>query len=305
VPAGREGQTEARLQPTNNAFIAQKLREMADLLEAQDADGFRVAAYRRAGDTVDRLAEPLEKILAEKGQEGLIALPAIGRGISSAIMEILRTGRWAALERISGALEPEQLFQTVPGIGPALAQLIHDELHIDTLEQLEVAAHDGRLEALPGLGARRVSAIRAVLGHRLGSRRLPVPSDAARPDVEVLLDVDREYRERVAAGELRLIAPKRFNPSGEAWLPILHTRRGDWSFTALFSNTRKAHDLGRVRDWVVLYFHGDHDHEDQCTVVTEHRGPLAGRRVVRGRERECEAYYDRGGGDEERVASEA
>jgi DNA polymerase (family 10) len=293
------------LQPTNNAFIAQKLREMADLLEAQDADGFRVAAYRRAGDTVDRLAEPLEKIFAEKGQEGLIALPAIGRGISSAIMEILRTGRWAALERISGALEPEQLFQTVPGIGPALAQLIHDELHIDTLEQLEVAAHDGRLEALPGLGARRVSAIRAVLGHRLGSRRLPVPSDAARPDVEVLLDVDREYRERVAAGELRLIAPKRFNPSGEAWLPILHTRRGDWSFTALFSNTRKAHDLGRVRDWVVLYFHGDHEREDQCTVVTEHRGPLTGRRVVRGRERECESYYDRVGADEERIEGEA
>ena len=293
------------MQPTNNAFIAQKLREMADLLEAQDADGFRVAAYRRAGDTVDRLAEPLAKIFVEKGQEGLIALPAIGRGISSAIMEILRTGRWAALERISGALEPEQLFQTVPGIGPALAQLIHDELHIDTLEQLEVAAHDGRLEALPGLGARRVSAIRAVLGQRLGSRRLPVSSGTVRPDVDVLLDVDREYRERAAAGELRLIAPKRFNPSGEAWLPILHTRRGDWSFTALFSNTRKAHDLDRVRDWVVLYFHGDHDREDQCTVVTEHRGPLTGRRVVRGRERECEAYYDRVGVDEERIEGEA
>ncbi len=293
------------MQPTNNAFIAQKLREMADLLEAQDADGFRVGAYRRAGDTVDRLAEPLEKIFAEKGQEGLIALPAIGRGISSAIMEILRTGRWAALERISGALEPEQLFQTVPGIGPALAQLIHDELHIDTLEQLEVAAHDGRLEALPGLGARRVSAIRAVLGQRLGSRRLPVPPDTTPPYVEVLLDVDREYRERAAAGELRLIAPKRFNPSGEAWLPILHARRGDWSFTALFSNTRKAHDLDRVRDWVVLYFHGDHDREDQCTVVTEHRGPLTGRRVVRGRERECEAYYDRVGADAERIEGRA
>jgi hypothetical protein len=125
------------------------------------------------------------------------------------------------------------------------------------------------------------------------------------PDVEVLLDVDREYRERAAAGELRLIAPKRFNPSGEAWLPILHARRGDWSFTALFSNTRKAHDLDRVRDWVVLYFHGDHDREDQCTVVTEHRGPLTGRRVVRGRERECEAYYDRVGADEERIAGEA
>ena len=289
----------------NNAFIAQKLREMADLLEAQDADGFRVAAYRRAGDTVDGLSEPLEKILAEKGQDGLIALPAIGRGISSAIMEMLRTRRWAALERISGALEPEQLFQTIPGIGPALAQLIHDELHIDTLEQLEMAAHDGRLQALPGLGARRISAIRAVLGQRLGSRRLPLPSGTQRPNVDILLDVDREYRERAKAGELRLIAPKRFNPSGEAWLPILHTRRDDWAFTALFSNTRKAHDLGRARDWVVLYFHGDYGHEDQCTVVTEHRGLLTGRRVVRGRERECETYYHREAADEEQYEREA
>ena len=197
------------------------------------------------------------------------------------------------------------MYQTVPGIGPALAQLNHDELHIDTLEQLEMAAHSGRLEALPGLGARRVSAIRAVLGQRLGSRRLPVPSETAQPDVEILLDVDREYRERAAAGELRLIAPERFNPSGEAWLPILHTRRGDWAFTALFSNTRKAHDLGRLRDWVVLYFHGDHDHEDQCTVVTEHRGPLTGRRVVRGRERACEAYYDREVTDEEHFERKA
>jgi putative hydrolase len=83
------------------------------------------------------------------------------------------------------------------------------------------------------------------------------------------------------------IAPRRFNPSGEAWLPILHTERGEWHFTALFSNTARAHELGRNRDWVVIYFHEDSGPEGQRTVVTETRGPAAGQRVVRGREAEC------------------
>jgi hypothetical protein len=90
---------------------------------------------------------------------------------------------------------------------------------------------------------------------------------------------------------LRTIAPKRFNPEGKAWLPVLQTERGDWHFTALYSNTAKAHELGRTRDWVVMYFY-DTDHvERQRTVVTESRGPLAGRRVVRGREGECQQFY--------------
>lgn len=107
------------------------------------------------------------------------------------------------------------------------------------------------------------------------------------PDVDTLLDVDREYREKAAAGTLRRIAPRRFNPLAEAWLPILHCQRGDWQFTALFSNTARAHALGKTADWVVLYFHSDHGPEGQRTVVTETTGPLQGQRVVRGREPEC------------------
>lgn len=91
------------------------------------------------------------------------------------------------------------------------------------------------------------------------------------------------------------IAPRRFNPSGEAWLPILHTERGDWGFTALFSNTALAHALRRVRDWVVIYFHEDSGPEGQRTVGTETRRPLAGQRVVRGRETECFASPDPAG----------
>jgi hypothetical protein len=71
---------------------------------------------------------------------------------------------------------------------------------------------------------------------------------------------------------------------------VLHTTRGDRHYTALFSNTALAHKLQRNRDWVVLYFDGA-DGEHQCTLVTATSGSLKGRRVVRGREPECEAHY--------------
>jgi len=284
-PWGERGHDEA------NSAIAGKLREMADVLEQQQADGFRIAAYRRAADTLDGLRPSVREIAQVDGLPGLIELPGIGRGIGMAILEMVTTGRWSQLERLQGALQPEQLFQTLPGIGPELAARIHDALHVDTLEALELAAHEGRLAKVPGIGHRRAAAVRAAIGERLGHRRIRPLLAAKAPPVALLLDVDREYRQRAEAGELRTIAPKRFNPSGEAWLPVLHTARGDWRLTALYSNTRKAHELGRTRDWVVLYFHLESEPELQCTVVTDTRGPLAGRRVVRGREGECAAHY--------------
>jgi hypothetical protein len=144
---------------------------------------------------------------------------------------------------------------------------------------------------VPGLGHRRVAGIRAALTERLGRQRIRALLHAKAPPVALLLGVDREYREKAEAGSLRLIAPKRFNPTGEAWLPVLHTSRDHWRFTALFSNTRMAHELGKTKDWVVVYAHMDTEPESQSTVVTERRGPLSGRRVVRGREAECGLYY--------------
>ena len=284
--------TRDRRTPEGNTAIAEALREYADILEQQGEDGFRIRAYRRAGETVATLALPIEGLIEQRGTEGLTNLPGIGRSIAAAILEMTRTGRWSQLDRLRGLAEPEQLFQTIPGIGPELAERIHDELHVDTLEALEVAAHDGRLDSVPGLGRRRVAIIRSILAERLGRRRQRRAPSSPAPPVSLVLDVDAEYRDKASQGVLRLIAPKRFNPAGEAWLPILHVRRGEWDFTLLFSNTRRAHELGMTRDWVVVYHHAGTKPEGQCTVVTETRGALAGERVVRGREDECRRYYD-------------
>jgi len=160
-------------------------------------------------------------------------------------------------------------------------------LHLDSLEALEAAAHDGRLRQVPGFGARRAAMVRSALAELLARIRPKAPRAADEPDVALLLDVDREYREKAASGRLRRIAPKRFNPSGEAWLPVLHAARDPWHFTALYSNTALAHRLGRTGDWVVIYFHRDARPEGRRTIVTETQGPARGRRVVRGREAEC------------------
>ncbi|MDH3241322.1 MAG: helix-hairpin-helix domain-containing protein [Alphaproteobacteria bacterium] len=293
-PAGKTAEADpGRGDRRLNAGIAERLREAADILEAQGANRFRINAYRRAAETVAGLPKSIAEIAEKEGIEGLIALPTIGESIAGAIAQIIRTGRWPQLERLRGTLDPEALFQTVPGIGPELARRLHDTLHVDTLEALETAAHQGELEKVPGIGQRRAQALRASLAdalNRVRPARRAAPT-GARPEVATLLDVDDEYRRRAAAGDLPTIAPKRFNPKGEAWLPILHTQRGDWHFTALFSNTALAHRLDRVREWVVVYFYdGDH-REGQNTVVSETRGPLQGRRVVRGREDECRRHY--------------
>ncbi len=278
-----------------NAQCADRLREAADLLEAQRANPFRVSAYRKAAGTVLNLPEDVAVIAARDGLPGLEALPGIGRGIAAALLEMTRTGRWIQLERLRGNADPVQLLTAVPGLGHRLAERIHEELHVDTLESLELAAHDGRLESVPGVGPRRAAAIRASLQAMLSRSRPRLAATSARaarePDVATLLAVDREYRHAADSGRLPTIAPRRFNASGEAWLPVLHTEREGWHFTALYSNTALAHQLNRTRDWVVLYCYDDEHAEGQHTVVTETHGPLSGRRVVRGREAECRAHY--------------
>ena len=275
-----------------NRSISERLNEYATILAQQDANRFRVQAYQRAAGTIDALEEPVEEIYNQGGVEALIGLPGIGQGIASAVVELLQTGRLTRLEQLRGSLDPSKLFQTVPGIGPKLAERIHDELDIDTLEELELAAHDDRLQSVPGFSSRRVQMIRAALQNMLATNRPAFHRDRSKgPGVGLLLNIDEKYRSKADQGELPTIAPKRFNPDRVAWLPIMHEEVGGWHFTVLFSNTARAHKLKRIRDWVVIYFYDDSHQEGQHTVVTESSGPLRGRRVVRGREMECKAYY--------------
>ncbi len=271
-----------------NRKLAARLTEYAELLERQDGDRFRIRAFREAAEAVATADRPIRQIHAAGGRAALDDLPRIGPGIAAALAEMLETGRWTQLERLKGEVTPEALFQTLPGIGPRLAARIA-EAQIDTLEELETALASPD-KALDFIGPRRRVALLALLAERL-ARLHRSPREVAKPGegppVSVLLLADAAYRDRAARGTLPRISPRRFNPEGEAWLPILHRSDGDWHLTVLFSNTELAHRLGRTRDWVVIFAQRDGGPELRFTVVTETRGPLAGRRVVRGREAEC------------------
>jgi hypothetical protein len=302
-----DGPRELTARDRVNEEIAARLEEVAHLLHEQDANAFRVGAYRRAAQTVRSLDEPVSDLYHREGLEGLDRLPAIGPTIARAIRDLVLTGVYPMLERLRGETDPSRVLETVPGIGRKLAERLHNELGVETLEELEMAAHDGSLAQAAGFGPKKVRGIQDALATRLRRNR-PTgrPASVNEPPVAELLDVDREYRDKARAGRLRLITPRRFNPRREAWLPVLHTQRGSRHYTALYSNTAQAHRLGKTDDWVVLYYDG-RAAERQCTVVTESRGALAGRRVVRGREAEClaSAVISRRVGQLSRVRAQA
>jgi DNA polymerase (family X) len=283
-------------QPVSNKDIANTLNRIAELLEAQDGQEFRIRAYRNAANTIRDHETPLAQTLHEGGVEALQVIPNIGERLAPLIAEFVNTGRSTLLERLEGEVAPEDVFVRVPGIGAELAHRIVETLHIDSLEELEQAANDGRLEEIEGFGERRVEGIRMALAgmlRRSSRNREPQQQqeDNTRPSVKLLLEIDAEYRRKGEAGELRQIAPKRFNPDNDAWLPVMHIERDGWDITALFSNTARAHELNRTRDWVVIYYERDYT-EGQRTIVTETSGPLKDKRVVRGREEETRRYYE-------------
>lgn len=275
---------------SENRFVAEKLDDVADLLDQQNASLFRVRAYRDAASYLRGLPHPVRLDYERAGKRGLDDLPTIGPSIATVIAEILETGAASLLDRLRGAADPEQVFQTVPMIGPALARQIHDELQIETLEALEAAAYDGRLASIKGIGPRRVESLRHSLADLLARRRpRRAPMDRQQPSIGDILAVDQAYCRN--ADKLPTIRPRRFNSTGDARLPILHTERDGWQYTALFSNTPAAHRFGKTRDWVVIYFERPDQAERQVTVVTEHGGALNGKRVIRGQESACTVYY--------------
>ncbi len=285
-----------------NEQIADHLDRIGDLLETRDENPFRVRAYHTGANSVRASEKPVASYVLVGKTEELDELPNIGSGLANLISEFVTTGHSSLLDQLEAQALPEDAFMRVPGIGAELAHRIVDELGISTLGELEQAAHDGRLEAVEGFGPRRVKSVRASLAELLSQSASRRKQNAAaerdgieqyrnEPSVDLLLQIDAEYRKRAESGELKKIAPKRFNPKNQAWLPIMNKDREGWSFTVLYSNTARAHELKKTDDCVVIYFERD-GKESQRTVVTATSGALKGKRVVRGREKETQLYYN-------------
>ncbi|NMF87684.1 DNA polymerase/3'-5' exonuclease PolX [Aromatoleum petrolei] len=137
--------------PLHNADIAAIFGEIADLLEIEDANPFRIRAYRRAAQVLGEFGRDLRQMLADG--EDLTALPGIGNDLTAKIREIVVTGHCAQLDRLHGELPPAiaELLH-IPGLGPKRVRALWHDLDVQTTEQLCRAARDGRIRVLPGFG---------------------------------------------------------------------------------------------------------------------------------------------------------
>jgi len=142
-----------------NDRIAAALQQMADLLEIQGSNPFRVRAYRNGARTIHDLAEPVAAILADPDRR-LTEVGGIGKELATKIALLVETGALPQLEALRQEVPPGVLtLLRIPGLGPKKAGVLFRELHVESLDQLRVACREGRVRQLRGFGAKTEQAI--------------------------------------------------------------------------------------------------------------------------------------------------
>jgi DNA polymerase (family 10) len=164
--------------PITNADLAAAFEQVADLLELQNANPFRVRAYRNAARMVGELKLDLAAAVAQG--KALPKLPGIGADLAGKIQEFASTGHLALLDRLRKELPAGVTdLLAVPGLGPKRVRALYDELHVHSLAQLLRAARDGRVRGLHGFGAKTEEHIaQAIERHLVQSRRFKLATAA-------------------------------------------------------------------------------------------------------------------------------
>jgi DNA polymerase (family 10) len=187
-----------------NALLADTLAEIADLLEIRGDSAFRVGAYRRAAGSV--ALSPVDVAAAIRAGE-TPRLRGVGAGIGDLLAEMSRTGRSTYHDELRAELPPSlRRLLAIPGLGPGTVRLIWEGLGIATLEELEVAARQGRLRALRGLSARteqRILAGVAELARRPGRRWRLADARALARGIVAFVETLPGVRSATACGSLR------------------------------------------------------------------------------------------------------
>jgi DNA polymerase (family 10) len=151
-----------------NAEIARLFRELADMLEIEGANPFRIRAYRNAARTVESHPDPLAD-LAREHPEQLPSLPGIGDDLADKIVEIVATGRLRMLED-AGRRLPRGLpaLMRLPGLGPKKVKALFQELGVQTPAELGQALREGRVAELRGFGPKTEARLKTALAEHRG-----------------------------------------------------------------------------------------------------------------------------------------
>lgn len=149
--AKKRGPAASRESGMTNADIAAELEDVADLLDIQGDNPFKIRAYRNAARIIRGYAEPMTALVARG--EDLTELPHIGKDMAAYIEELSSTGHLKRLEDLEKEAPPTLVeLMHVPGLGPKRAQALWKELGVTSIRELETAAREGKLATLPGFG---------------------------------------------------------------------------------------------------------------------------------------------------------
>jgi len=175
-----------------NAEIADRFEQLADLLEIQGANPFRVRAYRNAARFIRGHARSLAELLDEGAD--LAELPGIGKDLAAKIAALVQTGRLPLLEQVAKKVPAPLVEMTrIEGLGPKRARALYKALKIRSLEDLARAARSGRIRELPGFGARTEQLIATRAGRAVTAEhrmRLADAEQVGRPLVAYLRGID-------------------------------------------------------------------------------------------------------------------
>jgi DNA polymerase (family 10) len=174
--------------PVHNAEIAAAFDHLADLLEIEGANPFRVRAYRRAARTIEDLPGSAAELIASG--EDLAELPGIGADLAGKVAEFVDTKHLAVLDEAKARL-PAGLVEltNVPGIGPKRARALYDKLKVHSVADLKKAATAGKLHGLAGFGVKSEAKLLEELKRRREVQRrfrLDIAEDFAEPLLEHL-----------------------------------------------------------------------------------------------------------------------
>ncbi|KWA01066.1 phosphoesterase [Burkholderia cepacia] len=152
--------------PIQNAGYAAVFAEIADMLEIQGANPFRVRAYRNAARTIADYGRDIATMIANGDDLGKI--PSIGPDLASKLREIAATGTCELQQTLRHAL-PGAIVELldVPGLGAKRVKALHEALHVDSLEQLRAEAKSGHVRELPGFGAKTEAHLLEAIDDRL------------------------------------------------------------------------------------------------------------------------------------------
>jgi DNA polymerase (family X) len=183
--------------------VAEVLISIGTLLELKGENPFKTRAYQNAARTIEALSEPLDKVVAEAR---LGELKGIGEALQQKITELVTTGRLQYYEDLKAATPPGLVAMLdIPGLGPKKIKVLHDELGIDSVEQLEQACKAGKIAGLKGFGEKTQTNILEGIERRRAYASRHLISEAL-PRAEPMLEALRSHPDVVrcsAAGSLR------------------------------------------------------------------------------------------------------